>query len=235
MTGSDPLIASLERALLESLNDVTLRLHLASLLIDAGGAAGALQHCGHVLAVDPTNVGAQELLGRAAAALAGAPPTPGFDWTVAEEQVADVVPRMFVSEDSGIDDPDIERPTLTLADVAGMAEVKERLEAAFLLPLRNEELALALAGLDGALFDVRPRQTKGALSSHRVVTREGEVPSRVHLAVHGALRFLLAPLDLLYGAAQRSDSRLLHDRLVGTTCVSVRPSNVYDGPGLTGR
>ncbi len=94
---------------------------------------------------------------------------------------------------------------------------------------------LMLAGLDGALFDVRPRRTKDALSSHRVVTREGEVPSRVHLALHGALRLLLAPLDLVLGAAQRSDSRLLHDRLVGTTCVSVRPGNVYDGPGLTGR
>lgn len=140
MTGSDPLIASLERALLDSPDDVPLRLHLASLLVDAGGAAGALQHCGHVLALDPTNVEAQELLGRAAAALAGAAPTPGFDWTVAEEQVADLVPPMFVSEDTGIDDPDIERPSLTLADVAGMAEVKERLEAAFLLPMRNEEM-----------------------------------------------------------------------------------------------
>ncbi|GAA3669964.1 ATP-binding protein [Microbacterium marinilacus] len=36
---------------------------------------------------------------------------------------------------------DVERPAVTLADVAGLAEVKGHLEAAFLAPLRNPELA----------------------------------------------------------------------------------------------
>jgi len=37
--------------------------------------------------------------------------------------------------------PEAGRPALRLADVAGMTEVKERLEAAFLAPLRNPELS----------------------------------------------------------------------------------------------
>ncbi|GHD99930.1 ATP-binding protein [Streptomyces alanosinicus] len=78
---------------------------------------------------------------------------PGFDWQAAEEQVGDVVPPRFVEEPGtptradGQDDPgdaeawDVERPeALRLADVGGMQEVKDRLEAAFLAPLRNPEL-----------------------------------------------------------------------------------------------
>ncbi|MFE1665198.1 ATP-binding protein [Microbacterium sp. P02] len=36
---------------------------------------------------------------------------------------------------------DVERPTIRLADVAGMAEVKQHLDASFLAPMRNPELA----------------------------------------------------------------------------------------------
>jgi SpoVK/Ycf46/Vps4 family AAA+-type ATPase len=62
----------------------------------------------------------------------------------------DVLPAMFVgdgdaadSASAGIDEADAydaERTGLTLADVAGLTEVKERLEAAFLAPMRNPEL-----------------------------------------------------------------------------------------------
>ncbi|WP_407289331.1 AAA family ATPase [Streptomyces sp. BP-8] len=75
---------------------------------------------------------------------------PGFDWTAAEDQVGDVVPPRFVQAPLTVDgsgDPgdaaawDVERPgAVRLADVGGMQEVKERLEAAFLAPLRNPEL-----------------------------------------------------------------------------------------------
>jgi len=76
-----------------------------------------------------------------------------YDWSQAEDELRDVLPAMFVGEgdaadsadsaDSGIDEADAydtERPALTLADVAGMTEVKARLEAAFLAPMRNPEL-----------------------------------------------------------------------------------------------
>lgn len=44
---------------------------------------------------------------------------------------------------------DAERPTVTLADVAGLAEVKQHLDATFLAPLRNPELAAAFGQAPG--------------------------------------------------------------------------------------
>ncbi len=66
----------------------------------------------------------------------------GFDWTAAEEQVGDVAEPMFIAVDGEDLSPafDIERSTVTLADVGGMTAVKERLNAAFLAPLKNPEL-----------------------------------------------------------------------------------------------
>jgi AAA+ superfamily predicted ATPase len=73
----------------------------------------------------------------------GEAPVGKFDWTQAEDELRDVLPAMFVGEpeDVGIEDAyDSEHTGLTLADVAGMTEVKQRLEAAFLAPMRNPEL-----------------------------------------------------------------------------------------------
>jgi AAA+ superfamily predicted ATPase len=90
--------------------------------------------------------------GRPSAAPTSDPPPPsadqgtGFDWSMAESEVSDVAPQpMFV--DGGIEGRaetvnawDVERSTLTLADVGGMRQVKERLTAAFLAPMKNPEL-----------------------------------------------------------------------------------------------
>ncbi|MFD3942440.1 AAA family ATPase [Streptomyces sp. NPDC058579] len=90
--------------------------------------------------------------------------TPGFDWVAAEEEVGDLVgPRFVTGTDNGevgevgeveapltadgSGDPgdasawDVDVPGgVRLADVGGMQEVKDRLEAAFLAPMRNPEL-----------------------------------------------------------------------------------------------
>ncbi|TVZ01217.1 AAA family ATPase [Trebonia kvetii] len=72
--------------------------------------------------------------------------TEGYDWSQAEDELRDVLPAMFVGEESvsaGLDEAsayDAEHTGLTLADVAGLDEVKKRLEAAFLAPMRNPEL-----------------------------------------------------------------------------------------------
>jgi AAA+ superfamily predicted ATPase len=69
-----------------------------------------------------------------------------YDWSQAEDELRDVLPAMFVGEGSvsaGLDEAsayDAEHTGLTLADVAGLDEVKKRLEAAFLAPMRNPEL-----------------------------------------------------------------------------------------------
>jgi AAA+ superfamily predicted ATPase len=77
----------------------------------------------------------------------------GFDWSTAEAELGDAAPPpRFASPapgpaaDDEHEDPrgvpahDVERPALTLADVGGLSDVKERLQAAFLAPLRNPEL-----------------------------------------------------------------------------------------------
>ena len=71
----------------------------------------------------------------------------GYDWTQAEDELRDVLPTMFVGEagsvSAGLEEArayDAEHTGLTLADVAGLDEVKKRLEAAFLAPMRNPEL-----------------------------------------------------------------------------------------------
>jgi len=73
--------------------------------------------------------------------------TEGYDWSQAEDELRDVLPTMFVGEagsvSAGLDEArayDAEHTGLTLADVAGLDEVKKRLEAAFLAPMRNPEL-----------------------------------------------------------------------------------------------
>ncbi|MEU1813879.1 ATP-binding protein [Streptomyces roseifaciens] len=92
----------------------------------------------------------------------GAPAEPPrYDWEQAEDELSDVIPPRFVESPEpepgrqpqpqplsadGEDDPagvsawDVENADLSLADVGGMDQVKERLQAAFLAPMRNPEL-----------------------------------------------------------------------------------------------
>jgi len=137
---NDALIESLRRAVEAAPHDLTLRLHLAELLVDAGRGDEAVAHLGLVLAAEPDNADARTLMARAVGG------TPQFDWHAAEADVGDVVPPMFVqdhAEDTDDTDEaafDVERSGVTLADVGGLVEVKARLEAAFLAPMRNPRL-----------------------------------------------------------------------------------------------
>nr|WSX53074.1 ATP-binding protein [Streptomyces sp. NBC_00974] len=116
-----------------------------------------------------------------AAASAAPAPAPGthdarpsaFDWAAAEQEVAGVVGPRFAADPTdpadaveppltadGSGDPadasawDIDAPgDVRLADVGGMQQVKDRLEAAFLAPMRNPELrALYGKSLRGGLL-----------------------------------------------------------------------------------
>ncbi|MGW4502269.1 ATP-binding protein [Micromonospora sp. NPDC004336] len=169
---ADPLIESLSAALDARPDDLPLRLHLASLLLDAGRAGEAIAQVGQALARDPGNTQAQALMQRALGGSvpppAPAPPGPqppaqrpapaaprgpaataDQDPLAAyEQELADVVPPRFARAG---DEPepvtgdsdrvyDVETSVVRLADVGGMSAVKERLELAFLGPLRNPEL-----------------------------------------------------------------------------------------------
>jgi SpoVK/Ycf46/Vps4 family AAA+-type ATPase len=171
------VLDSLRKAVAAMPDDVPLRLHLATMLRQAGQHDEAVRQLGAVLQRDPGNAQALGLLrepgpaagsGPAEAApegipnerpgLPASPPPPApaaeggqhYDWSQAEDELRDVLPAMFVGEgetadsaSAGIDEADAydaEHTSLSLADVAGMTEVKQRLEAAFLAPMRNPEL-----------------------------------------------------------------------------------------------
>ncbi|GAA3347184.1 ATP-binding protein [Amorphoplanes nipponensis] len=171
----DSLITSLTGAIEARPDDLTLRLHLGGLLVDAGRAVEAVAQAGLVLARDPGNTAAQALMQRALAAAApgaavagpeaGAPatgpgaepPDDGDPLAAYEQELAPVVPPRYVSSEQapgplpagGPPEPvrggedrafDVESSGVRLADVGGMTEVKERLELAFLGPMRNPEL-----------------------------------------------------------------------------------------------
>jgi SpoVK/Ycf46/Vps4 family AAA+-type ATPase len=161
------VLDSLRRAVEAMPDDVPLRLHLAALLLRGGQRDEAIRQVGAVLQRDPGNTTALGLLrdSPAPAEAAGQPPAgagdisaeravvlPGptqYDWSQAEDELRDVLPAMFIGEGDAAGPPagleeadayDAEHAGLTLADVAGMTEVKQRLEAAFLAPMRNPDL-----------------------------------------------------------------------------------------------
>ncbi len=148
----DDLLQSLRRAVEANPGDPALRLHLAELLLAGGLADEAVPHLAAVLERDPSSTRARTMMARAMAVPdASVPPRPspadgsssGFDWDEAEELLGDVAPPMFVegdAEETTADAWEVERVQVRLDDVGGLADVKERLELAFLGPLRNPEL-----------------------------------------------------------------------------------------------
>lgn len=149
MTDEPPLLRSLRTAVAAAPDDSTLRVHLAEQLLGVGRAQDAVAECAQALARDPGCEPARTLMSRALAPPqpAAGQPAEGFDWASAEHDLGDAVPPMFVTtegEDLSVDTAfDLERPALCLSDVGGMEQVKERLELAFLGPMRHPELRQA--------------------------------------------------------------------------------------------
>jgi AAA+ superfamily predicted ATPase len=124
----------------------------------------------------------------------------GFDWARAEADLGDVLPPMFVtaggapdSDDAAAGDGaghtrrafDVEPADLRLADVAGLTEVKARLEAAFLGPMRNPELrrlygkslrgGLLLYGPPGCGKTFIARAVAGELGAHFIAVSFADI------------------------------------------------------------
>ena len=169
----DALIASLRAALAAAPDDTVLALHLAELLIAAGQHDQAIPILGRVLSSQPDSDRAQQLMQHAfSGTSASRPDDPGsaparidpsarvgdgFDWDAAESDLDGVVAPMFVSRDGGEESQsgswEVERSDLTLDDVGGMDDVKDRLHASFIAPLQNEQLrALYRKNLRGGLL-----------------------------------------------------------------------------------
>jgi AAA+ superfamily predicted ATPase len=149
---SDALLQSLRAAVEAAPDDVALRVHYAQLLAEGGQRDEAVRQAAAVLQCDPGHVAAMALL------TGGAKPDPSTDEIASEPaaplseddmlrrldaELSDLAPPMFV--DGGADPStdgayDVEQVGIRLADVGGMVEVKARLEASVLAPLRNPEL-----------------------------------------------------------------------------------------------
>ena len=264
MDSEAAIIASLRRAVAALPDDPALRLHLAGLLLDAGQREESIQHLGTIVAADPANAGALDLLRQAAsappadgpgpdrpagdsaagpvmptasssagsspaspvtpAAMSPADPAPPrdssparpaadgeFDWAEAETELHGVLPPMFVTADgAAAEEPGSEPPpgagppVLRLADVAGMAEVKARLEAAFLAPLRNPDLRrLYRKSLRGGLLLYGPPGCGKTFIARAVA---GELGASF-LAVSFA-----DVIDMFIGQSERNIRELFDDR-----------------------
>lgn len=160
---SEALIAALTQTLVDDPRNVDVRCHLAALLYDAGRHHEALGHA-HMAALFEESPGAAAFLvdeieealatGRVRPSMTsllladGAPDDEAVDDT-SEGGTADDTPpereKLSVGPSTPASDDlwDIVRPAVTLADVAGMQDVKQRLERSYLAPLRNPELRAA--------------------------------------------------------------------------------------------
>jgi SpoVK/Ycf46/Vps4 family AAA+-type ATPase len=148
----DPVIREMSAAVERNPEGVALRTHLAELLAERGRYAEALGHCSAVLTQDSGNATALALLQRCTTALAaqsagGSAAAGAFDWSAAEDQVADLIKPAFVEESADAvneTDYDVVGPSaVRLTDIAGMDDVKAQLELALLGPIRNPELMKA--------------------------------------------------------------------------------------------
>ncbi|UAL28809.1 AAA family ATPase [Nocardioides rotundus] len=229
------LIESLSAAVAASPEDLPLRLHLAELLVGAGRGAEAIPHAATVLAREPDNENARDLMARAMTSHAESAPVDGesasidddsastsadsgvFDWGAAESELGGSVPPMFVDGDTdggGAPPPpayDAERAGVRLADVGGLKDVKKRLEASFLAPLRNPELRrLYGKSLRGGLLLYGPPGCGKTFLAKAVAGELGA--SFIHVS-------LADILDMYIGQSERNVHELFETARSSAPCV----------------
>ncbi len=207
---ADPtLIASLERAVAASPEDLTLRLHLATQLLEAGRPGDALAHCDVALARDGDHAEAAELAADARDALSDVDDADDARETTG---LAEVVPLRVIR--GGGDDElatELERPRITLDDVGGMEEVKKRLQLAFLGPMKNPELRRMYGkSLRGGLLLYGP---PGCGKTHIARALAGELGAGF-LAIG-----LDEVLDMYLGQSERNLHQIFETARRGAPCV----------------
>jgi len=153
MAPADPAVLSaLESAVASAPDNVPLRRHLAALLLEARRFEDALAHCAQVLLRAADDIEALRTAAAAAEAAGEPARARGYHRQISAHegprpsdrpvgQPVDRVPLRVIR--GGADDPAApvaEEAQVLLADVAGMEDVKRRIELAFLAPMRNPDL-----------------------------------------------------------------------------------------------
>lgn len=237
----DRLIDSLTAAVNASPADVPLRLHLAELLLSAGRGPEAVQHAAVALTHDPDSGAARALMTQALSPAPGdptsgqdvaeqeeveadgdaeqsTPATPtaaSFDWHAAEADLGDVdVPVPLDGPPQPLDPASayrVQDTGLTLEDVGGLADVKKRLRASFLAPLKNPALRAAYGkSLRGGLLLYGP---PGVGKTYLAKAIAGEL-NAAFLEV--ALNDIL---DMYLGTSERNLHEVFEAARASTPCV----------------
>lgn len=210
-------------------DDLVIRLHLAQLLNSAGHRGEAVRHAAVVLQRDPANLEAIQLISSGSdngysdegttaveddeRTNSGSADPDGDVLSRLDAELVDIVPPQYATapESAGVDSFDVERVGLRLADVGGMAEVKARLEASLLAPLRNPELArLYGKSLRGGLLLYGPPGCGKTFIARAVA---GEMGARF-LAVS-----LADVLDMYVGQSERNVRELFEVARRNSPCV----------------
>ncbi|MFZ8758196.1 ATP-binding protein [Microbacterium sp. HMH0099] len=138
MTGSADFVEIIKAAVAADPENVGLRIDLVELLLqqDLNEAQRQIEHLSSLRA----NSATLDVLGArlAAARLRSQRPSDAAATPAASPET----PRLRITADD-VERPvwDVEHPAVTLADVAGLEDVKRHLEGAFLLPMRNPQMA----------------------------------------------------------------------------------------------
>jgi SpoVK/Ycf46/Vps4 family AAA+-type ATPase len=232
---SEALLRSLRAAVEAAPDDVSLRVHLAELLAAAGEHDEAVRHAAAALQREPGNAAALALVAQSHAArdaVDGSPSSPvdpadtpeGSEVSPPEpteaealrrldSELAGIAPPMYVEgePEPATDGYDIEPAQVRLADVAGMAAVKERLEAAVLAPMRHPELGrLYGKSLRGGLLLYGP---PGCGKTFIARALAGEIDARF-MAVS-----LADVLDMFIGQSERNLRELFQIARRNAPCV----------------
>jgi AAA+ superfamily predicted ATPase len=213
----DPeLIRALRAAVDRDPDSLPLRLHLAGMLLDLGAAVEALEQFARVLALDPANAAALRGAQRAAETAGDEARAEGY------RRLADALGGAAREREepvpaSGPEDPrkpdwwDAEFPTLTLADVGGMEDVKRRLNIAFIGPLRNPGVLRAYGkSLRGGLLLYGP---PGCGKTYIARATAGEIGARfISIGLNDVLSMWL-------GESERHLHELFETARRGAPCV----------------
>jgi SpoVK/Ycf46/Vps4 family AAA+-type ATPase len=226
---NERLLGSLRAAVEAAPNDLVLRLHLAELLVASGAGPEAIGHLAAVLAADPSSVDGQQLMAQALGGDAPGPTTaapsaretptvaadPGsFDWASAEAELDELAPvhvEASADERAAAAAFPTETSPVTLADVGGLQEVKDRLFASFLAPMANPELRkLYGKSLRGGLLLFGP---PGCGKTYLAKAVAGELGAAfLHISLSDVL-------DMYVGQSERNLHEIFESARASVPCV----------------
>ena len=203
MSDDAEIIASLLRAVDAAPTDGPLRLLLVNHLLDAGRNDEAISQLSIILGQEPNSVPALLAMRRALSTSPAPPSDDGHDWdraaqSLTDQSLTDAVPPGYADERVAPPPDYVEDEvpgTIRLADVGGMEQVKRRLDAAFLAPMRNPELSRAFRkSLRGGLLLYGPPGCGKTFIARAIA---GELGARFHSVT------LTDVLDMFIGNSER--------------------------------